>query len=88
MITKQYIILAPQGMHARPATNLIRLAKGFKSVINLEKGGKTIKLNSMINLLSLAIKGGETVTVSIEGEDEGLASAAIAAFFTEQLKDL
>ena len=88
MITKDYIILAPQGMHARPATTLIRLAKGFKSAISLKKGDKTVKLNSMLTLLSLTIKGGETITVIIEGEDENEASNAINLFFTEQLKNL
>lgn len=88
MITNNYIILAPQGLHARPATTLIRLAKGFKSVISLQKGEKTVKLNSMLSLLSLTIKGGETITVLIDGEDETDASAAISQFFTEQLKDL
>jgi phosphocarrier protein HPr len=88
MITKDYIILAPHGLHARPATTLIRLAKSFKSTTSLQKAGKTVKLNSMLNILSLTIKGGETITVIIEGEDETIASAAINQFFTEQLKDL
>jgi phosphocarrier protein len=88
MITNNYIILAPQGMHARPATALIKLAKGFKSAITLTKGDKTVKLNSMLGLLSLNIKGGETVTVIIDGEDQTEAEAAINQFFNEQLKDL
>ena len=88
MITKDYIILAPQGLHARPATTLIRLAKGFKATTSLQKAGKTVKLNSMLNILSLTIKGGETITVIIDGEDEAEAAEAINQFFTEQLKDL
>jgi len=88
MITNNYIILAPQGMHARPATALIKLAKGFKSAISIKKGDKTIKLNSMLHLLSLNIKGGETVTVTTEGEDQTEAAEAIRQFFNEQLKDL
>ena len=88
MITNNYIILAPQGMHARPATALIKLVKGFKSTISIKKGDKTVKLNSMLSLLSLNIKGGETVTVTIEGEDQAEAEATINQFFNEQLKDL
>jgi len=88
MITNEYIILAPQGLHARPATALIKLAKNYKSTISLQKGGKTIKLSSMLNLLSLAIKGGETVTLIVDGDDENEAVATLGQFFTEQLKDL
>jgi len=88
MITKDYIIMSPQGIHARPATTLIRLAKNFKSVISLKKGDKTVKLNSMLNILSLTIKGGETISLIVEGEDEVNAAGAIDQFFTVQLKDL
>ena len=88
MITNDYIILAPQGIHARPATTLIRLVKNFKSAVTLKRGDKTVRLNSMLNILSLTIKGGESVTVIVEGEDETDAAKAVGLFFTEQLKDL
>ncbi len=88
MITRDYVITAPQGLHARPATTLIKLAKNYTSAINLKRGEKTIRLNSMLNILSLNVKGGETVSVFIEGEDELAAFAAIDQFFTAELKEL
>jgi phosphocarrier protein HPr len=88
MITKDYIIMSSQGIHARPATTLIRLAKNFKSAISLKKGDKTVKLNSMLNILSLTIKGGETISLIVDGEDELSAAETIDQFFTAQLKDL
>jgi phosphocarrier protein len=42
----------------------------------------------MLNILSLALKGGDTITIFVEGEDEAEASAAIEAFFKEELKHL
>ena len=86
MITKAYTITSPQGLHARPATALIRLVKNFISVISIQKGDKITRLNSMINLLSMTIKGGETITIIIEGEDEINAAGALDIFFAEQLK--
>ena len=88
MTTNDYIILAPQGIHARPATVLIRLVKNFKSAVSLKRGDKIVRLNSMLNILSLAIKGGESITVMVEGEDEVEAAQAVGLFFTEQLKEL
>ena len=88
MISKDYIIMAPQGIHARPATTLIRLTKNFKSAVSLKKGDKITRLNSMLNILSMTIKGGETISVIVEGEDEADAAEAIGLFFTEQLKEL
>ena len=88
MISKNYIITAPEGIHARPATALIRLTKKFKSVISLKKDEKTIRLNSILGILSLAAKGGETISIMIEGEDEDSAAEAIDSFFTDQLRNL
>lgn len=88
MISKDYIITSPQGIHARPATTLIRLTKNFKSTISLKKNDKLVRLNSMLNILSMVIKGGETISIIIEGDDEIIAAEAIDLFFTQQLKEL
>ncbi|WP_426671861.1 HPr family phosphocarrier protein [Mucilaginibacter sp. McL0603] len=88
MIANEYVIMAPQGIHARPATTLIRLTKNFKSTVSLKRGDKTIRLNSMLNILSMTIKGGEIISVIVDGDDEAEAAKAIGLFFTEQLKDL
>jgi phosphotransferase system HPr (HPr) family protein len=88
MIAKEYTILAPEGIHARPATALVRLVKKFKSGISLKKGEKTVQLNSMLNILALSTKGGDLVSVLIDGEDETEAASAIDIFFREQLQNL
>jgi phosphotransferase system HPr (HPr) family protein len=88
MISKDYLILSPDGIHARPATALLKLARQFKSVVHVAKNQKTVRLNSMLNLLALSPKFGETITVSVDGEDEQEALDAIGLFFTEHLKDI
>ncbi|HWK04647.1 MAG TPA: HPr family phosphocarrier protein [Puia sp.] len=88
MITNNYTILSPEGIHSRPATALIRLTKKFQSAVSMQKGDTVIRLNSMLNILALGAKNGESITVIVEGEDEADAAAAIDDFFTEQLKDL
>ncbi|NHA04602.1 HPr family phosphocarrier protein [Mucilaginibacter sp. HC2] len=88
MITKDYLITAAEGMHARPATNLVKLSKNYSSLISIKKGERTVKLSSLMNILSLGIKGGETISIIIDGEDEASAVIAIDAFFEEELKHL
>jgi phosphocarrier protein len=88
MITKDYIITAAEGIHARPATALVKLTKKFTSVISIKKGDRTVKLNSLLNILALAAKGGDTITIIGEGEDEVAAMEAIDIFFQEELKHL
>ena len=88
MISKDYIITATEGIHARPATALVRLTRNFQSVISLKKDQKIVRLNSLLNILSLGAKGGDTISVLIEGQDEAAAAEAIELFFSTQLKDL
>jgi len=87
MITRDFTILAPEGMHARPATALVKLARQFQSDILLKKGIKEVKMNSLLNILSMGVKGGDVVTVLVEGVDEGVAAEALHVFFKEGLKD-
>ena len=88
MISKEYIILSTEGIHARPATALVKLARQFQSSVHLKKADRQIKLDSMINILSFGLKGGDSITLLIEGADEVLAADAIHLFFTEQLQQL
>lgn len=88
MIIKEYQIEAAEGMHARPATTLLKLAKTFKSSIQIKKQDKQIELNSLLNILGLTLKRGDIISVIIEGEDENEAAEAVNLFFKEQLKNL
>ena len=88
MISRDFVILAPQGMHARPAAILLKLAKQFRSEIDLKKDGKQVPLKSMLNILACSIKCGDTVSVIIHGEDEADAALAMENFFTRDLQNL
>ena len=85
MITKDYMLLAPDGIHARPATVLIRIIRAFTVEVRMKKGDREVVLTSMLHILGLVPKGGDTITIIIEGKDEQPAFEAIDAFFTEQL---
>jgi phosphocarrier protein HPr len=83
MITKDYTIMAPEGIHARPAAALVKLTRQFNAVVELQFKEKVVLLNSLLNLLSLGAKGGDTITLRIEGEDEVPAARALDQFFME-----
>lgn len=78
-LTLDYVIQDPVGIHARPAGELLKLAKKFKSEIFFSASGKTVKLNSIFSLMSLGVKKGTTVHIEAQGED---GAAAIQAFQT------
>ncbi|MBU3142061.1 HPr family phosphocarrier protein [Clostridium sp. CF012] len=63
----------PKGLHARPATLLVRKAASFKSDIGLEYMGKKANIKSLIGILSLGVGPNNLVNVIANGADEKLA---------------
>ena len=80
-----YVITDEIGIHARPAGMLVMVAKNFKSKITLNGKEKTADATKLMAVMSMGIKCGDTVEVSIEGEDEAAAAAALETFFKENL---
>ncbi len=78
-----FTVKEPLGIHARPAGMLTKEAKKFKSTIMLAKGEKEVNVLKLMALMGLGVKCGDTVTVTIEGEDEDTCAPMIEAFFNE-----
>lgn len=81
----KYTITDPEGIHARPAGELVKAAKQFASTIKLIKDGKTGDCKKIFTVMGLAVKCGQEVTVTIEGEDEEAAFAAISQFLKDNM---
>ena len=80
-----YTIKDEVGIHARPAGLLAKKAKEFASEILIEKNGKSVNATKLMMLMGLGVKQGETVTVTISGEDEETAAKAMEEFFKANL---
>ena len=86
MKTFEYTITEEVGIHARPAGMLSREGKKFKSAITVtNKDGKSANILRLMALMGLGVKCGETVTVTIEGEDEDVCAPVIEEFFKNNL---
>jgi phosphocarrier protein HPr len=79
----QYTVKDACGIHARPAGLLVKTVKGFASSATLEKDGKSCDMRKLMALMGMGVKQGDTVTV--EGDDEEAAAAAIQKFLTENV---
>jgi phosphocarrier protein len=70
MLTKEVIVKSAAGLHARPATALMKTAYKFKSKIEIEYKGEKINAKTLIGILSLGVGTGEKVKLIISGDDE------------------
>ena len=77
----EYVVKDELGLHARPAGMLVKQAKGYESKVTITKAGKSADATRLMAVMSLAVKQGEEVTVTVEGADEDKACEEIKAFF-------
>lgn len=80
-----YTITDELGIHARPAGLLVKKAMEFKSTVSVDNGIKKGDAKKIMSLMMMAVKQGQTVTFTVEGEDEDAAAAAIEGFMKENL---
>jgi phosphocarrier protein FPr len=69
----------PAGLHARPASAWGEAARAATARLRVRHGGETADPRSLVSLLQLGLKAGDTVTISADGPD---ARVALAAFMT------
>lgn len=74
------VVRVHEGLHARPATRFVKLAKSFASDVEIVKNGKAASAKSSVKLMLLAVKENDTVALRAEGEDAAAALDALVAF--------
>lgn len=74
------IVRVHEGLHARPATRFVKLAKGFESDIEIAKAGKSVSAKSSVKLMLLGVKELDEVTVRADGADAIEAIEALIGY--------
>jgi len=85
MIEKRVRIVNLLGLHARPAARFVKAAAQFRSKVTITKGGTTTDGKSILGILFLAAVTGSEITISVSGEDEEEAIAALTALVADGL---
>lgn len=67
------------GLHARPAALFVSAAKGFTARIEVGARGIWVDAKSIMGVLRLGVRQGETVVLRADGEDAAAAVAALTA---------
>lgn len=85
MIEFTHTVKDPNGIHARPAGLLVKEASQYQSEITLHKEERTANMKRLFALMSLTVKGGETVKVTVSGSDEERAAQEMKAYLEKNL---
>ncbi len=79
MIRKEVVIRVPEGLHARPAAEFVRLCiESGERVLVRRTDGKEALGSSMLAILTLGLKKGEIATIEAPDSAETLVENLIA----------
>ena len=78
MLTREVTILNRQGMHARPAMQLVETSGRFGSAIRIRKGAQSVNAKSIMEVMTLEAVKGTLLTFEAEGDDAPEALDALA----------
>ncbi|MEJ2529787.1 MAG: HPr family phosphocarrier protein [Gammaproteobacteria bacterium] len=77
MINKQIDIVNKLGLHARAAAKFVACASHFESSVHLIHNSHRVNGKSIMGVMMLAAAQGTTLTLSVDGKDEGSAVIAL-----------
>ncbi len=77
-IKKRVTLQNKHGLHARPATAFVELAKKFKSDITISHNDQEVDAKSIFSILTLGLGEGVKITIKAVGKDAQKAADDLA----------
>lgn len=80
MVEKSIEVKNKSGLHARPASDFVKITAQYPCEVYLEKEGKKSNAKSILGVLALAISQGNTIKVITDGDKETEALEELVTF--------
>ena len=84
MVERTVQIVNRNGLHARPAAEIVKTSSGFKSEITLVKDGMEVNAKSIMGVMMLAAECGSTLLLRADGADAEAALDALATLIANR----
>jgi phosphocarrier protein len=73
------------GLHARPASQLVKKAGKFESKIEIMTQNKEVNAKSIMGIMSLGLGKGDEITLRADGDDAKAALKTLVEFIEVEL---
>lgn len=80
MIEKKVVVRLKYGLQARAGSKFVEKASTFNSDINIMKNRRWVAGKSIMGVMALAVRQGEEIHLTAEGDDEENAIVALEEF--------
>ncbi|RTR26130.1 HPr family phosphocarrier protein [Deinococcus radiophilus] len=81
---QKFVVTDEHGLHARPASAVVKVATPFTADLKLVSVGKAVNLKSLMSVLSMGLTKGSEFTLTAEGEDAQQALDTVGQALVEQ----
>jgi phosphocarrier protein HPr len=86
MPTREVVVGSRIGLHGRPAKIVVETAQAQPVTVRISKADKPpVDARSILAVLALGAKGGDTVTIEADGDGADAALDALAAVLRKDL---
>lgn len=87
MVKRKVVVKNESGLHARPASVLVKVASRFESEFSIKMYGYHVNGKSILGVMTLAAECGAEMELIFEGPDEEEALKAITELFERKFKE-
>ena len=84
MVERTVQILNKNGLHARPAAEIVKLAAKYASEITISRDGTEVNGKSIMGVMMLAAECGASIVLRATGDDAEQAVDAIATLIANK----
>ncbi len=84
MVERTVQIVNRNGLHARPAAEIVKTSSAFQSEITLVKDGMEVNGKSIMGVMMLAAECGSSLLLRAEGADAEAALDALATLIANR----
>ena len=84
MITKKIAVGISEGLEARPVAMLVQMDSQYESSIYIEDESRKVNAKSIMGMMALGLGSGANVQLTVSGEDEEKAAAAIEKYLVSK----
>ena len=82
-MTKDFLITDKSGLHARPASLLVKEANKYPNTIYIEYKNNLLTLKSVMLVMSLGVKENTKISLHVEGDNAKEILAALEGVLVE-----
>lgn len=87
MVEREIVLLNDTGLHARPASMIVKEASKYTSDIKIIKNEKEYNPRSIMSILSMGAVKGDSLVIKAIGEDEEKAVKELGDLIENNIMD-